>query len=100
MAAAQRLAKKLPAKFAHDPDLQALLAQSTEGGLTIVHLIHRSKNFETQSKDYEFSRHTVEEHWASGANDVRRSLHHPHWLKRPLKSQGILVLDLAQKPTS
>ena len=32
----------------------------------IVHLIYRSKNYEVQSKDYEFSRLSMQDHWRAG----------------------------------
>ena len=34
--------------------------------MSIVHLIYREKNYETQTKDYEFSRVSMEEHWLAG----------------------------------
>nr|WP_279343685.1 patatin-like phospholipase family protein [Variovorax terrae] len=92
--AAQRLARKLPARFADDPDLRALLEAGSPAAITILHLIHRSKLYETQSKDYEFSRATVQEHWAAGVADVRRSLADEHWISRGRPAAGIRTLDL------
>jgi NTE family protein len=94
--AARKLAAKLPPEFANDPDLQQLLRAGTDAALTVVHLIHRSKHFETQSKDYEFSRATVREHWAAGVADVERSLADPRWTDRCRSQVGISVLDLAK----
>ena len=73
---------KLPAKFAHDPDLQALLAPRTQAAMTVLLLIYRSKHFETQSKDAEFSRPTMLDHWAAGVEDVQRSLASKTWCDR------------------
>lgn len=93
--AAQKLAARLPAKFANDPDLKLLLDAGSPAAVTIVHLIHRSKHYETQSKDYEFSRHTVREHWAAGRADVERSLQDPRWCTRGRPpAAGIRVFDL------
>ncbi|WP_394791086.1 patatin-like phospholipase family protein [Rhodoferax sp.] len=97
--AAQKLAKKLPPKFADDPDLKQLLNAGSAAAVTIVHMIHRSKHYETQSKDYEFSRATVREHWAAGRADVERTLRDPRWLHRHRPPAGINVLDLT-KPDS
>lgn len=94
--AARKLAAKLPPEFANDPDLQQLLNAGSAAALTVVHLIHRSKHFETQSKDYEFSRATVREHWAAGVADVERSLADPRWTDRCRSQVGISVLDLAK----
>ena len=63
--------------------------------VTIVHLIHRRKNYETQSKDYEFSRVSVNEHWSAGGHDVRRTLRHRAWLSRGRPQDGVRILDLA-----
>ncbi len=92
--AAQSLAAKLPPKFARDPDLIALLNAGSPAAVTIVHLIHRSKHYETQSKDYEFSRHTVCEHWDAGRADVECSLTSKSWLARGRPQAGIRVFDL------
>ena len=90
------LAAKLPPKFADDPDLKALAAIGPRGAVTIVHFIYRRKNYETQSKDYEFSRHSVEDHWAAGLQDVQISLKHPVWLSRHRSKDAVRVFDLTQ----
>ena len=94
--AAQKLAAKLPPEFAKDPDLAQLLNAGSAAAVTIVHLIHRSKHYATQSKDYEFSRATVREHWAAGRADVETSLANPRWAERCRSQVGINVLDLTR----
>jgi NTE family protein len=94
--AAKSLADKLPPKFANDPDLQALLAAGSQAAVTVLLLIYRSKHFETQSKDAEFSRQTVLDHWRAGVDDVKNSLTNPHWKKRSKPEDGITVLDLTR----
>jgi NTE family protein len=93
--AAQSLASKLPAKFANDPDLLALLDAGSPAAITILHLINRSKLYETQTKDYEFSRLTVDEHWTAGVADAECSLQDPRLTERKRPEAGIQVLDLA-----
>jgi NTE family protein len=61
----------------------------------IVHLIYRAKNYEGHSKDYEFSRLSMVEHWRAGYHDARRTLHHPVVLKRPGNHEGVFTFDLA-----
>lgn len=94
-AAATRLAGKLPTDLQEDPDVQLLTAHSCEGSVTIMHLINRSENYETQCKDYEFSRMTVDGHWADGKRDVERSFASPRWKQRQRPERGIVTLDLA-----
>jgi NTE family protein len=62
----------------------------------LVHLIYRSQNYEGQSKDYEFSRLSMEDHWRAGYNDAVRTLRHPEILQRPTNRQGFQTFDLAR----
>lgn len=94
-AAASRLADRLPPEYRDDPDLAHLLACRPAGAVAVMHLINRPEDYETNSKDYEFSRMTVDEHWATGHADALRSLEHPDWLERRLKPDEIVTFDLA-----
>jgi hypothetical protein len=42
-----------------------------------VHLIYRTQNYEGHSKDYDFSRASMHEHWRAGYHDAVRTLRHP-----------------------
>ncbi len=94
--AARNLIAKLPPKFADDGDVQALKAGSHQAAVTVVHLIHRRKRYETQSKDYEFSRVSMLEHWRAGHADMTRTLDHPDWRARTPPEDGIHVFDLTR----
>ncbi len=94
--AARRLYDKLPDALRDDPDARLLDAFGDDATITIVHLIHRRAAHQSGSKDYEFSRLTVEEHWKAGRDDVRRSLRRPAWLDRTPPETGIAVFDLAR----
>ena len=94
--AAHRLLAKLPDDLKSDRDAQLLQDLSCDAAVTIVHLIHRRKNYDTQSKDFEFSRHSIEEHWNSGIKDVRRTLMHDAWRARERPAEGVTVLDLTE----
>ncbi len=62
----------------------------------LVHLIYRAQRYEGDSKDYEFSRVSMEEHWRAGYNDTIRSLRHPEILERPTCVEGLAVFDFTQ----
>ena len=62
----RKVLAKLPPDLAHDRDVQALAAQAQEHAVNVVHLIYRANAWEGGARDYEFSRRTMEEHWASG----------------------------------
>jgi NTE family protein len=73
-AALTRLLGKLPASFKNDPDVQKLAPVRDVGEMTIARLTNRGLSHAGYSMDYEFSRATVNELWATGLEDVRRSV--------------------------
>jgi len=93
--AAQRLLARLPARLRDDPDARLLAAIPCEAAVDVVHLIYRSKHYESQSKDYEFSRASMLEHWAAGLANTQATLEDPRWLGRDRRDTGVHVFDLA-----
>jgi NTE family protein len=89
------LLAKLPKRLREDASVAALRAHMTHEPVDILHLIYRNKPYELDSKDYEFSRAAVAEHWAAGANDMRNTLAHPEWLLRA-SNNGVTTFDLAE----
>ena len=92
--AARRLVAKLPPKLRDDPDAKALAELRCEAEVAVVHLIYRSKQYETQSKDYEFSRISMREHWDAGRADTEQTLSDPRWVHRRHNATGVHVYDL------
>lgn len=92
--AARRLLAKLPAALKNDPDVLALSRMRCESAVEVVHLIYRSKHYESQSKDYEFSRLSMQEHWDAGRADMAHTLHDPRWVNRERYAAGVQVFDL------
>ena len=95
--AAKRLMEKLPDELKSDPDARLLEKIGNDSAVTMVHLIYRHAAYESGSKDYEFSRLSVEEHWKAGHDDVVRTLNHPDWQSRTRPTNGIRVFDLCEK---
>jgi NTE family protein len=93
------LLTRLPPRLRDDPSVQALRRSMTCKPIDIVHLIYRDKPYELDSKDYEFSRATMTEHWAAGARDIRNSLAHPEWLQSA-SSGGVTTFDLTEPETA
>jgi NTE family protein len=93
-AAAQLLAK-LPNELLQTPQAEMLALEADEKVCNLIQLIYRAKHYEGNSKDYEFSRRTMEEHWRSGYNDAVRTLRHPEVLQRPQGMDGVFTFDLA-----
>lgn len=97
--AARRLYRKLPDSLKNDADARYLEERGCDAAITIVHLIHRNAAYEHQSKDYDFSRLSMEEHWQAGRNDVHRTLKHKAWQTRAKPAEGVAVFDLTKSGT-
>ena len=93
--ATHRLLAKLPKELLQLPEAGMLASEADEKVYNLIQLIYRAKTYEGNSKDYEFSRRTMEEHWRSGYNDAVRTLRHPEVLQRPKGRDGVLTFDLA-----
>src|ERR1700730_8897709 len=85
---------KLPEELKSDPSVEILRKAAKENTVTVVHLIYRSKNYESSSKDYDFSRIGMVEHWGAGERDVDLSMRHTEWLKRPQSGETMMTYDL------
>jgi NTE family protein len=93
--AVANLLKDIPAELRDRPEVKMLAAEADEKVCNIVHLIYNAKNYEGIAKDYEFSRRTMEEHWAAGYEDVVRAISHPEVMQRPDKMEGVRTFDWA-----
>lgn len=92
----RRLYDKLPPELRDDPDARALLSNGCDPIITIAHLIYRQTLHESQSKDYEFSRASMLDHWRAGKRDVTTTLNHPDWQARHEDASHVRVFDLTQ----
>lgn len=92
--ALRELIAKLPDSFRDDPLVETLNEAAKENTVTVVHLIYRSKTHEASSKDYDFSRLGMVEHWAAGERDVETSMRHSEWLQRPQSGESMVTYDL------
>jgi NTE family protein len=90
------LLTKLPEELRDSPELATLRPVAEHRMYNLVQLIYRSKQYEGDSKDYEFSRRSMDDHWRAGYHDTVRTLRHPEVLERPVNDEGVLTFDLAQ----
>jgi NTE family protein len=98
--AVRDLISKLPENLKNDPSVELLRKASKENTVTVVHLIYKSKNYETNSKDYDFSHVAMVEHWNAGVRDVHLSMRHKEWLERPQSGETMVTYDLTgDQPT-
>lgn len=94
---ARRLYDKLPPEMKSDPDALALLAGNSDPRITIAHLIYRPTQYEGGSKDYEFSRSSMNDHWAAGKADAEHTVNHPDWRNRHRAPECVQVFDLSNR---
>ena len=92
--AVRDLIAKLPEDLQHDASVEFLRKAAKENTVTVVHLIYKSKNYESSSKDYDFSHLAMVEHWEAGVRDVHLSMQHKEWLERPQSGETMVTYDL------
>ena len=92
-AAFNELLAQMPPELAATPQAQLLARASDPAVYNIVQLIYRSPSSDGHAKDYEFSRRTMEEHWAAGRRDAETTLAHREVLTLPTTPQAVHVYD-------
>lgn len=92
--AVMALWERLPAAAKRNPHLNELAELGCTTTMHIVRLVHRTEPDELASKDYEFSRVSVQEHRAAGYRDTKRMLERPAWLDPVPPDMGVVVHDL------
>ncbi len=90
------LLAKLPDHLLDDAEVLHLAEVTRVAPVDLVHLIYRQGPYELESKDYEFSRVSVLEHWEAGRRDLRDTLVHPDWLKCTGEQTGTKQYDLTR----
>jgi NTE family protein len=92
-AAFHELLTQMPVELTATPQAQLLAKACEPAVFNIVQLIYRSTAYEGQSKDYEFSRRTMEDHWRAGYVDATTTLASPEIFTLPTTAQGVAVYD-------
>jgi NTE family protein len=92
--AVRDLLGKLPDHLTNDPSVEFLRKAAKENTVTVVHLIYKSKNYESSSKDYDFSHVAMIEHWNAGVRDVHESMRHKDVLERPQSGETMKAYDM------
>jgi NTE family protein len=90
---AAKLIEALPENLKDLPESRLLAEFGDHKVYSLVHLIYRTQRYEGDSKDYEFSRLSMEEHWRAGYYDTTRALRHPEALARPTNLEGFSSFD-------
>jgi NTE family protein len=89
------LLEQLPEEFKRSEEARFLASIAKPHAYNLVHLIYRPRGYEGDSKDYEFSRVSMAEHWRSGYADTTRTLRHPEVLERTGNGKQFTIFDFA-----
>lgn len=92
--AIKALLDKLPPDMQHGAEAQALRQCLDEGSVNIVHLIYRTRNWESGAKDFEFSRSTMLDHWSQGREAVEEVMHKGDLIARNIVNGRSSTFDL------
>jgi NTE family protein len=87
---------KLPGRLKDGAAVRKLAEAMRVAPTDIVQLIYRKASYELESKDYEFSRASVLDHWQAGQRDLRDTVTHPQWLKSSGLGGGVTQYDLTR----
>ena len=89
------LLDQLPEEFKRSEEAKFLASIAQHHAYNLVHLIYRPKGYEGDSKDYEFSRLSMMEHWRVGYYDAVRTLRHPEVTERAGNGEELSIFDFA-----
>ncbi len=80
-----------------DPQVGLWLADAAEATIDLVHLIRQHQSWETQNKDFEFSRASMLDHWSAGHADMSRLLKKLNAVPVSSEPQTFRIFDLNRK---
>jgi NTE family protein len=89
------LLAKLPDSLKGGPEVAFLQRAACQTTMDIVELIYRPDAAQGPSKDYEFSRATMEHRWQQGLNDARTTLASAPWLVPAPPEVAVRTFDVA-----
>lgn len=92
-----RVLGEFPSELLSAEDYAALEKWSNDSAVTVAHLIYRQRGYEAHSKDYEFSRVSVEDHWKAGEDDVKFLLEQKDWINREKPTEGVQIFDFNRR---
>jgi len=92
--AINELHKLLPLEIARTEQAKRLYSFGCVTEMDVVQLIYRPLEPQGASKDYEFSRGTMNARWEQGMSDASTTLHTSPWLAPKPREVGVRVFDV------
>ncbi|MEJ1978785.1 MAG: patatin-like phospholipase family protein [Acetobacteraceae bacterium] len=90
----KRLLAKLPEAQLSDEERALKVKLASIPAITILQMIYQQAAHEGQAKDYDFSKSSMRDHWASGLRDTTKTLARRDWLEMPAEEHGIVSHDI------
>jgi NTE family protein len=91
---------QLPQALRDTPGAKLLSRLASRKVVNIVHLIYHTRLYERASKDFEFSRLSMTDHWQAGYRDALLTLGHPEVLEHPTNAEGISIFDFSENDST
>jgi len=88
-----KLLRDVPPELRESAEAKILSEFADPKVYNIVQLIYRSKHYEGNTKDCEFSRLSMADHWRAGYDDAVRALEHGEIFQRPSSEEGFRAFD-------
>ena len=92
--AIRKVLAKLPDSLRKDADVVRLSEMAAERAVNIVHLIYRARGWEGGARDFEFSRSSMEHHWAEGRAAIAETMQHGALLASNILDGKTAAFDL------
>ena len=92
--AIRKVLAKLPEALREDADVIRLSEMAAERAVNVVHLIYRARGWEGGARDFEFSRSTMEHHWAEGRAAIAETMQHGALLASNILDGKTAAFDL------
>jgi NTE family protein len=92
--ALSNVASMLPEEEHNNITTQAFKNLGYDTTMHIVHLIYRPKYYEWDSKDYDFSKLAIDEHFNEGYLDAHWATKHSQWLEERPSDTGVVIQSI------
>jgi NTE family protein len=94
--AIRSLLNALPPELASTEVAGRVCALARENAVTVVQLVYRDKPYESSSKDFEFSRQSMLEHWSTGHQDICRTMTRRESMVCDRKKGATTLIDVVE----
>lgn len=91
------LSKYVPKDQKLIPEVKECIERGHETNISLVHFLYQYDDTEFSSKDFEFSRKSINERIKRGYKDGKRGMKKSPWLEPVPNTSGIVIHDLASR---